>query len=54
MTEWTPNIFPTLTIDRSVVSEWEKLKDKISKAFKMKKQLPPPTLPYTGGVRGGS
>ena len=29
MSEWTPNIFPTLTIDSIVVSEWEKLKEKI-------------------------
>ena len=33
MTEWTPNIFPTLTIDSLVVSEWEKLKEKIVKYY---------------------
>jgi hypothetical protein len=33
MTEWTPNIFPTLTIDSLVVSEWEKLKEKIVRYY---------------------
>ena len=33
---------------------YENLKYKICNAFKIKKKLPPPTLPYTGGVRGGS
>lgn len=33
MSEWTPNIFPTLTIDSLVVSEWEKLKEKIVRYY---------------------
>ena len=33
MSEWTPNIFPTLTIDSSVVSEWENLKEKIVRYY---------------------
>ena len=33
MSEWTPNIFPTLTIDNSVVSEWGKLKEKIVRYY---------------------
>lgn len=33
MSEWTPNIFPTLTVDSLVVSEWEKLKEKIVRYY---------------------
>ena len=33
MSEWTPNIFPTITIDSLVVSEWEKLKEKIVRYY---------------------
>ena len=33
MSEWTPNIFPTLIIDSLVVSEWNKLKDKIVRYY---------------------
>lgn len=33
MSEWTPNIFPTLTIDSLVVSEWGKLKEKIVRYY---------------------
>lgn len=34
MSEWSPNIFPTLTVDSLVVSEWEKLKEKIVNYYK--------------------
>ena len=33
MSEWTPNIFPTLAIDSLVVNEWNKLKDKIVRYY---------------------
>ena len=33
MREWTPDIFPQLTVDSSVVSEWEKLKEKIVRYY---------------------